>query len=120
MYVSLAFLAILLMPEIAVLILVSTGVNVVSDSLVTTDQETETVKILDPRDGSTVHEVSAPYIKPLEGKTTLEFGESSKFQLFHTGIDIATKKGSPVATFMDGTVTYAGEIFWGVRETCDY
>lgn len=45
---------------------------------------------------------------------TLEFGESDlPYQLFHSGIDIASKKGDPVTSFMPGKVIYAGEIFWG-------
>jgi murein DD-endopeptidase MepM/ murein hydrolase activator NlpD len=53
---------------------------------------------------------------PVLGKVTLEFGGSSKYQIFHTGIDIANaegKIGDPIRPAMNGTVIYAGEIFWG-------
>ena len=113
MYVSLAFILTLLLPVVAVIILVNTGINVISDSLVSSDPKSQTIHILDPRDGSTVQEITAAFIWPMRGTITLEFGESSLYQPLHTGIDIATTRGTQVAAFMDGTVTYAGEIFWG-------
>lgn len=114
--VSLAFLGILLMPVIAVIILTQTGINIVSDSLVGLDSESQSVVILNPADGSVVTEVNAPMVWPVRGIITLEFGQSSGFQLFHTGLDIANAQGvtgDPITPMMDGTVIYAGEIFWG-------
>jgi murein DD-endopeptidase MepM/ murein hydrolase activator NlpD len=113
MYVGLAFILTLMLPVIAVIILVNTGINIISDSLVSSDPESQTIQILDPRDGSTVQEITATFMWPMRGAITLEFGESSLYQLLHTGIDISTTRGTQIVAFMDGDVTYAGEIFWG-------
>lgn len=46
----------------------------------------------------------------------MEFGQTSPYQLFHTGIDIASpthEVGDPVGAFMKGTVIYAGETSTG-------
>jgi len=117
LYVTLAFLAILLMPVIAVVILTHTGINVVSDRLATIDSKTKSIQIHDPANGSVVKEINAAVSWPVTGVITLEFGESDlPYQPSHTGIDIANPHGQigdPVTAFMDGTVIYAGEIFWG-------
>lgn len=116
-YVALAFLVILLLPVVAVIILTSTGLNVVSDKLATVDTKTQNVQIHDPKDGSIVQEIQPTVSWPVTGVITLEFGEIDlPYQPFHTGIDIADprgKVGAPIHPFMDGTVIYAGEISWG-------
>ena len=115
-FVAFAFLILLSLPVIAVFILTHTGINVVSDALVGLDAQTQTVEIKDPADGSVVAEVTSPMAWPVQGVYTLNFGESSLYQVFHTGVDIANpegKVGDPITPFMDGTVIYAGEIFWG-------
>ena len=116
-YVSLAFLAILLMPVIAVAILTQAGINIVSDKLATVDSKTKSVQIHDPATGKVIKEINSAVAWPVTGVVTLGFGESDlPYQPFHTGIDIANPRGQagdPVTPFMDGTVTYAGEIFWG-------
>ena len=114
--VSLALLGILLMPVIAVIILTQTGINIVSDSLVGLNPETQTVVILNPADGSVLKEIDATIVWPVIGVITLEFAQSSSYQIFHTGIDIANARGrvgDPITPMMDGTITYAGEISWG-------
>ncbi len=108
-----AFLAVIMLPVIAVFILVHTGINVVSDALVGVDSETKNVQILDPATGEVVTEVDKTIAWPVLGIITLEFGQSSGYQVFHTGIDIANSTGTPVTPFMQGEVVYAGEIFWG-------
>jgi murein DD-endopeptidase MepM/ murein hydrolase activator NlpD len=114
LYVAFAFLIILLLPVIAVVILTQTGINVVSDKLATVDSINKTIEIHDPLDGSVVKEISPTIAWPVKGRITLEFGVPHlPYQLFHTGIDIASWKGDDITPFMDGTVTYAGEIFWG-------
>lgn len=116
MYVSLAFLIVLLLPVIAVFILMHTGINIVSDSLVGVDSETKEIEIKNPSDGSVVTTIQPEVSWPVIGVITLEFAQSSKYQLFHTGIDIANSNGQvgdPIHPAMDGTVIYAGETFWG-------
>lgn len=116
-YVILAFLVVLSLPIIAVIILMNTGFNIVSDQLATTDSKTHAVEIRDPKDGSIIEEIKPIVSWPVKGVITLEFGEADlPYQPFHTGIDIANsrgKVGDPIHPFMDGTVIYAGEIFWG-------
>ncbi len=116
-YVAVAFLVILLLPVVAVIILTNAGLNVVSDKLATVDTKTQTVQIHDPKDGSVVQEIKPIVSWPVSGIITLEFGAIDlPYQPFHTGIDIADPSGNvgaPIHPFMDGTVIYAGEIFWG-------
>ncbi len=87
-----------------------------SDALVNVDSNTRTIEVLNPADGSVVTELHKPIAWPVTGVITLRFGESSLYQIFHTGIDIANpvgKIGDPITPFMDGTVIYAGETFLG-------
>lgn len=102
------------LPVIAVLILTNAGINTVSDKLATVDSITQAVQILDPANGSVLKGVSGARAWPVHGRVTLEFGESDlPYQPAHTGIDIASHFDDQITPFMDGTVIYAGEIFWG-------
>jgi murein DD-endopeptidase MepM/ murein hydrolase activator NlpD len=115
-YVIFAFLVVLSLPLVAVIILTHTGINIVSDALVNVDSNTRTIEVLNPADGSVVTELHKPIVWPVTGVITLRFGESSLYQIFHTGIDIANPEGrigDPITPFMDGTVIYAGETFLG-------
>lgn len=111
--VLLAFIVVIMLPVIAVFILAHTGINVVSDALVGVDSETKNVQILDPTTGEVVSEVDHTIAWPVQGVITLEFAQSSGYQVFHTGIDIANNLGTPISPLMQGKVVYAGEIFWG-------
>jgi murein DD-endopeptidase MepM/ murein hydrolase activator NlpD len=111
--VFLAFFIILMIPVIAVILLTQVGINIISDKLVDQNPITQSIQIKDPTTGEVVIEISPTIVWPTKGVITLEFGESSLFQVFHTGIDIAGKLDDPVNPTMDGTVIYAGEIFWG-------
>ncbi|MEX0895654.1 MAG: M23 family metallopeptidase, partial [Patescibacteria group bacterium] len=116
LFVSLAFLLMLAMPVIAVIILTKTGINIVSDALVGVDTETQVIVVKNPTDGSVLAEITKEIVWPAHGVITLEFAQSSMYQKFHTGIDIANAQGNvgdPITPFMDGVVTYEGEIFWG-------
>ncbi len=49
------------------------------------------------------------YVKPVSGTITSRFGErSSRRASAHTGLDIATKTGTPIKAVAEGTVTFAG------------
>lgn len=108
-----AFLLILLLPVIAVIILTQTGINIVSDKLISVDSVTNRVEIHDPISGVIITTISSPMIWPVKGVITLEFGKSDlPYEIMHTGIDIANpqgKIGDNISPFMDGTVIYAGE-----------
>lgn len=115
-FVALAFLIVISLPVIAVFILTQTGIDIISDALVGVDPETKTIVIKNPADGTVVAKISDKVVWPVQGITTLRFGQSSSYQKFHTGIDIANSQGEvgdPIVAFMEGTVIYAGEIFWG-------
>jgi murein DD-endopeptidase MepM/ murein hydrolase activator NlpD len=116
-YVVITFLVILSLPVIAVCILTQTGFNVVSDKLAEVNTVTSGVDIKDPVTGKVVETLHPTVSWPVAGVVTLEFGEMDlPYQPFHTGIDIANPNGrigDPVHPFMEGTVIYAGEIFWG-------
>ena len=108
-----AFLLILLLPVIAVIILTQTGINIVSDKLVSIDSITNEVEIKDPTTGEVITTISSPMVWPVKGVITLEFGKPHlPYQLFHTGIDIANPKGKigdDIVPLMEGTVIYAGQ-----------
>lgn len=116
-FVLLTFMIVLAMPIIAVFLLANAGIDVVSEKLVTSNPQTNTVEIHNPADGSVVAKISPKVEWPVHGVVTLEFGESDlPYQILHTGIDIANpygQIGDPITPFMDGTIIYAGEIWWG-------
>lgn len=112
-YVATAFLLVILLPIIAVIVLTQTGINIVSDTLAEVNQVTQLVELKNPLDGSVYKTIEGPFAWPTTGVITLEFAQSSLYQVFHTGIDIAGKRGDPITPFMSGKVIYAGEISWG-------
>ncbi len=90
------------------------GVDIISDRLVTVNEQTKAIEIHDPGTGEIVKTIQAKVVWPTKGVITSEFGEPHlPYYLFHSGIDIAGKKGDPVNPFMPGKVIYEGEIFWG-------
>lgn len=112
--VLLAFILILSLPIAAVFMLTNAGIDIISNKLATQNAKTQAVEIHDPKDGSVIASITSSMHWPLSGVVTLEFGAIDlPYQPLHTGIDIANDKDTPVTPFMDGTVTYAGEIFWG-------
>jgi len=112
-FVLLAFLTILILPVIAVILLTQVGINIISDKLVDQNPTNQSIQIKDPTTGEVTTEIHPTVVWPTKGVITLEFAQSSMYQVFHTGIDIASKLDEPVNPAMDGTVIYAGEIFWG-------
>lgn len=115
-YVSLSFLIALSLPVIAVLIITNTGIQVISDKLISLNTKTHLIEIHDPT-GKVVSQINAITVWPVHGTITLGFGESDlPYQPFHTGIDIANpngKIGDPITPFMKGKVTYIGDLSWG-------
>jgi len=115
--VAFSIIILILLPIVAVIILTNAGLDVVSDKLATVNTQTQKIEIKDPLNGQVITEISPLMEWPVAGVVTLEFGQSDwPYQPFHTGIDIANpqgKIGDPIIPFMGGTVTYAGEIFWG-------
>lgn len=112
-FILLAFLTILMLPVIAVILLTQVGINVISDKLVDQNTTTQAIQIKDPTTGEVTTEIHPTIVWPTKGVITLEFAQSSMYQVFHTGIDLASKLDEPVNPAMDGTIIYAGEIFWG-------
>lgn len=115
-YIGLAFAFFLLLPLFAIFVITHAGFDVISDALVQVDSETRAVQIRNPADGSVVKEITANIAWPVQGTTTLEFGESSSYQPFHAGLDIANPQGrigDPITPFMDGRVVVVREIAWG-------
>jgi murein DD-endopeptidase MepM/ murein hydrolase activator NlpD len=116
LFVTLSFLILISLPIIAVFILTHTGINVVSDALIGIEPETQTLQIKNPTDSSQVTEITSEMTWPVSGVFTLLFGQSSAYQIFHTGIDIANPQGQvgdPIIPFMDGVVIFEGEKSWG-------
>jgi len=112
-FVLLAFLTILMLPVVAVILLTQVGINIISDKLVDQNPTNQSIQIKDPTTGEVTTEIHPTVVWPTKGVITLEFAQSSMYQVFHTGIDLASKLDEPVNPAMDGTVIYAGEIFWG-------
>src|SRR3990167_5283906 len=113
-FVAFSFLIILSLPFVAVALLMHSGIDIISDRLATVDEQTKAVEIHDPTSGEVVETLPFTFTWPTKGVITHEFGEPFlPYYLFHSGIDIAGKKGDPVNAFMPGKVIYEGEIFWG-------
>jgi murein DD-endopeptidase MepM/ murein hydrolase activator NlpD len=112
-YVTASFLLVLLLPFIAVMVITQAGINAVSEALVSVDQVTRTISIKNPADGSVSTVIETAITWPAAGIITLEFGETSLYQLFHTGLDIAGRTGDPVAAAIKGQVIHTGELSWG-------
>lgn len=53
--------------------------------------------------------ISVSFIRPISGTITSRFGSISRVRSgAHTGLDIATKSGTPIAAAASGTVIYSG------------
>ncbi len=111
--VFIVLVSIICLPFLGVILITQIGVNVISDSLVGNNAVTKTIILKDPRTGEVYKEIKGNVAWPSVGRTTLEFGELSPFQPFHTGLDIASKLNTPVTPMMGGTVIYARENFFG-------
>lgn len=112
-YLFFTMIAIIMVPIFAVMILTQAGIDLVSNALATFDPQNLIIDIHDPLTGEVVDHVDQSVAWPIQGAISLEFGESSPYQPFHTGIDIAGPVGDPVIAFMDGEIIYADTISWG-------
>ena len=115
-FVLYTFLGILLLPVVAVLVIINTGIPGVSDKLASVNATTHKIEIHDPT-GKVIATIDAATVWPVSGVVTLEFGESDlPYQPFHTGIDIANaqgKIGDAITPFMKGTVIDVEHLSWG-------
>lgn len=105
--VSITLAALMLLPLLAVLVVVESGLSAVSDALAAFNPVTHRVEVRDP-DGNIMVELDATTTWPVRGYVSLEFGERSPIQQHHSGIDIANPNGEigdPVTTIMAGKVT---------------
>ncbi len=115
-FVAIAFLTAISIPIIAVILLTHIGLDIISDKLAQVDENTGNVQLLNPATGEVTEELDLTVAWPTKGVYTLEFGESSGFQIFHTGLDVANaqgKIGDPINAMLPGKVIYAGQISWG-------
>lgn len=112
-YLFFTMLAIIMVPVFSVLILTQAGINIVSNALAEYNPQDLVVDIRDPLTGEVVDHINQSVAWPIQGIVSLEYGESSPYQPFHTGIDIAGPIGDPVIAFMDGKVIYADTVNWG-------
>lgn len=104
---------VLSLPLIAVLVVTNTGIQTVSDQLVSINVQEHKIEIHDPT-GKVIATIQAETDWPVQGIVTLEFGASDlPYQPIHTGIDIGGKIGDSVTPFMKGKVTYIGDLSWG-------
>lgn len=95
------------MPILIVVIISQVGLGLISDVLASVDPQTDKVHIHDPQSGETVDVIDTARIWPARGTVTLEFAQSNlPHYIFHTGIDIANRIGTPVWVFMDGRVRH--------------
>ncbi len=98
----------------AVVTVTNTGIQGVSNAIVTVNSNSHGIQIKDPVTGKVIKEIFPATVWPVVGTVTLEFGESDlPYQPFHTGIDIASNRGDLISPFMDGTVTFVGDLSWG-------
>ena len=113
-YVAVTFALTLLLPIMVFVVITNTGLNNVSNKLVTSNATTHTIALKDPITGKIIKELSTSMVWPITGVVTLEFGENDlPYQPFHTGIDIAAANATPITPFMKGTVTQVDHLNWG-------
>lgn len=101
---------ILLLPVLAVVVIASSGLAIVSSALAAVNPITHFVEVRNPK-GEVIAQLQATTTWPVQGVITEEFGVPHlPWQPYHTGIDIANRQrkiGDPVTPFMAGKVTVA-------------
>lgn len=107
----------LLLPIIAVVVVVSTPVTAVSNTLAAVNPITHVVEIFNPN-GNKVEEIQLSTTWPTKGYISDTFGSYERFRHelglgAHTGIDIANEFGligEPVTTFADGKIVKVNRV----------
>ncbi|MCA9347274.1 M23 family metallopeptidase [Candidatus Saccharibacteria bacterium] len=116
--IVLATLAVLIfLPIVSVVVVASSGVQLVGDALAALNPITHLVEIFDT-EGNVIGEVELTTNWPTRGYISDEFGSEQQFRLdwglgAHTGIDIANQNGligEPVTPFMTGTVLFVDQV----------
>lgn len=96
------------LPIVAVTTILDNGIGAVSSSLVSENPTMHTVTLYSAY-GTIRAVLQASTIWPVQGTVTQEFGaDDSPYQAHHTGIDIGVRVGTPIVSFMGGTVTKTG------------
>jgi murein DD-endopeptidase MepM/ murein hydrolase activator NlpD len=106
-----------ILPILSVVVVASSGIQLVGDALAAVNPITRLVEIFDT-EGNVVGEIEVTTNWPTTGYISDEFGSSQQFRLdmglgTHTGIDIANQygiAGEPITPFMDGTVIYSDSV----------
>jgi len=93
------------MPVFTVFAITQAGISAVSSTLAAVNPISHLIEIKNPN-GIVVKQLQASTVWPTTGQVTTEFGDSTPYQVHHTGIDIAGAVGDPITPFMVGTVTY--------------
>jgi len=115
--VGFVLMTLILLPVTAIVVYASSGVELVSKSLVTINPVSRLVELFDPS-GKKIAEVQLSTTWPTKGYTTDEFGANDAFRMrlgygAHTGLDIANERGligTPVTPFMEGRVVRVDNI----------
>jgi murein DD-endopeptidase MepM/ murein hydrolase activator NlpD len=111
-------LIIILLPILAIVGLLTNGVQGASDALVSINPATHRVEVRDAK-GTLITTLDATTAWPIKGIVTQEFGHPNPpYQAGHTGIDIDGGNGSSVTVFMAGKVLKVGNVMEGCGDHC--
>lgn len=113
--IVLATLAILIfLPAITVVVVASSGIQLVGDVLAAINPITHLVEIFDT-EGNKIGEVELTTNWPAPGYVSDEFGSKQQFRLdwglgAHTGIDVSNAAWTPITPIMTGNVVYVDHV----------
>lgn len=109
---------IILLPILAVIGVMTNGVQGASDALVQVNETTHQIEVR-TLNGKLIATIEASTTWPIKGVVTQEFGiPNLPYQLAHSGIDIDGGHGAPVTTFMAGKVIRVGNYLPGCGNHC--
>ncbi len=112
-YVLLTFLFVLMLPIIGFIVITNTGIQAVSDILIDVNPQTKEITLFTPT-GEVFKKLNISVTWPVAGVISQEFGDTElPYYLYHTGIDIAGRKGDPVTVAFKGKVIHTGTLSWG-------